>query len=249
MILAWEGCGNVRDLGGLPTEDGTTTQPGAIVRADRIRLLSATGWTALLGHGVRTIVDLRSDEELLEDSGDVPPVDVVRVPLFGQHWQLEEARATFMHEMETTDDIEAALSRMYLERLDRNITAFGSAVTAVARARDGGVCIHCHAGVDRTGVLAALLLRIAGVPIAAVAADYAASAPYLRRTLGPWIGEADGAKERAWRERRTSGNANVMVDVLDALEAQHGNVETYLLSAGATPEDLATARRRLRSGA
>jgi len=37
--LVWEGCLNVRDLGGLPTEDGRRTKSGAVVRADNIRKL------------------------------------------------------------------------------------------------------------------------------------------------------------------------------------------------------------------
>ena len=40
MSLAWEGCVNVRDLGGLPTEDGRRTRLGGVVRADNVRRLT-----------------------------------------------------------------------------------------------------------------------------------------------------------------------------------------------------------------
>jgi hypothetical protein len=56
MHLDWDGCFNVRDLGGLPTVDGRVTRTGAVVRADALDGLSAAGWTALLDHGVRTVV-------------------------------------------------------------------------------------------------------------------------------------------------------------------------------------------------
>jgi hypothetical protein len=36
--LRWEGCCNIRDLGGLPTEDGSETRFGVVVRADDERL-------------------------------------------------------------------------------------------------------------------------------------------------------------------------------------------------------------------
>ena len=65
--LAWEGCLNVRDLGGLPTEDGRRTRLGGVVRADNIRKLTDEGWRALAAHGVQRIVDLRWPEELAED--------------------------------------------------------------------------------------------------------------------------------------------------------------------------------------
>jgi hypothetical protein len=52
-VLAWDGCINVRDLGGLPTEDGRETRFGIVVRADAIRGLTDKGLKALADYGVR----------------------------------------------------------------------------------------------------------------------------------------------------------------------------------------------------
>jgi hypothetical protein len=78
--LIWDGCLNVRDLGGLPTRDGGETRFGAIVRADSVRQLSDEGWQALVDHGIRTVIDLRGDHELAEDPPAELPVDLVHVP-------------------------------------------------------------------------------------------------------------------------------------------------------------------------
>jgi protein tyrosine/serine phosphatase len=61
--LNWEGCFNARDLGGLRTTDGCVTRWGAVVRSDSLDHLSAAGWSALQAHGIRTIVDLRNDQD------------------------------------------------------------------------------------------------------------------------------------------------------------------------------------------
>ncbi|TMK92967.1 MAG: tyrosine-protein phosphatase [Actinobacteria bacterium] len=53
--LTWDGCLNVRDLGGHRTEDGRTTRFGAVVRADSVRALSDAGWDELLDYGVSRI--------------------------------------------------------------------------------------------------------------------------------------------------------------------------------------------------
>jgi protein-tyrosine phosphatase len=45
--LDWDGCFNARDLGGLATVDGGQTRRGAVVRADAVDGLSASGWAAL----------------------------------------------------------------------------------------------------------------------------------------------------------------------------------------------------------
>jgi len=81
--LTWDGCLNVRDLGGLPTEDGGETRFDAVVRADSIGRLSDAGWAALAGYGVRRIVDLRWRDELEGDPPRALPVEVVHVSLFG----------------------------------------------------------------------------------------------------------------------------------------------------------------------
>lgn len=42
---------------------GRETRWGAVVRADALDRLTATGWSALKAYGVRTIIDLRNDDE------------------------------------------------------------------------------------------------------------------------------------------------------------------------------------------
>ncbi len=62
--LAWEGCLNVRDLGGYPAMDGRETRWRAIVRADNLASLTAARRAALVAYGVRTILDLRRPHEV-----------------------------------------------------------------------------------------------------------------------------------------------------------------------------------------
>ena len=57
--LAWSGCRNVRDLGGLPTRDGLGVRPRRLVRSDNVAGLDDAGYRALLDYGVARVVDLR----------------------------------------------------------------------------------------------------------------------------------------------------------------------------------------------
>src|SRR5262249_36053449 len=142
--LVWDGCLNVRDLGGMPTRDGGKTRFGAIVRADSVRQLSPEGWHALADHGVRTVVDLRSDRELLDD----PPADVrVRVMHVPMMKASEAELAAIDAEMDAAvaaaPDTATKTRDVYLVFLERFAPNVADAVRAVADAPEGGVVIHC----------------------------------------------------------------------------------------------------------
>jgi protein-tyrosine phosphatase len=236
--LAWDGCLNVRDLGGHPTEDGRETRFGAVVRADSVRKLSPAGWESLVAHGIRTIVDLRFHSELEADPPLELPVDVVHVPVFPEpspEWLEIDAIG------DAAGPGAPGIRAVYAELLKRRADRFVEAVTAVARAPEGGVVVHCTAGKDRTGLVTALLLRLARVPIDDVAADYAATTANLRDDTEAWIAAAANEGEREWRRRVSGSPPEAMAGVL----ADLGDVAAYLRAAGAADADLERARGRL----
>jgi protein-tyrosine phosphatase len=242
-VLTWDGCVNVRDLGGHPTEDGRATRFGAVVRADSIRQLSDAGWEALLDYGVSRVVDLRLHSELALDSPRDLSVEVVHVPVMpeldDEEWVEIDAIG------DAAPDAPAATRAVYLEFLERFRPRFGEAVAAVAEAPPGAVVVHCHGGKDRTGLVVALLLRLAGVGREAIADDYSLSGPNLRALTDAWIAEADDETERERRRRIGEAPAVAMVGVLEELERRYGSVREYLLAAGVAPSVLDASAARL----
>ena len=241
--LTWDGCLNIRDLGGLPTAGGGATRFGSVVRADSIRQLSDEGWEALVGYGVLRIVDLRFDSELAADPPQELPVEVVHVPVLPEpdssHWTEIDAIG------DAAPDAATATRDVYLECLERFGSAFARAVEAVAGAPEGGVVIHCLGGKDRTGLLSGLLLRLAEVPIAEVAADYALSAERLVIWSTPWIEGAENEMERRRRLRISQTPGPAMTAVLEELERRHGSVDGYLSTAGMEEVTALRIRERL----
>jgi protein-tyrosine phosphatase len=241
--LDWDGCLNVRDLGGHRTEDGGETRYGAVVRADSIRQLTDAGWATAVDYGVRTIVDLRADVELEADPPADLPVDVVHVPFFQDD---EEAFADVEAAASAAPDNVAATRAVYLVFLERFAENVAAAIVAVARAPEGGVVVHCMGGKDRTGLVTAFLLHIAGVDIEQIAADYALSEERLQPRLDAWLEEAGTEAERERMRRVAATPAESMVGVLEELERRHGSIEAFLQASGLTDEDLRLARERLR---
>jgi protein-tyrosine phosphatase len=242
-VLAWDGCLNVRDLGGHATENGETRYR-RVVRADCVRNLSDAGWEALVAYGVRHVVDLREDVEREADPPGELPVDVVHVPVLADasddEWaEIQEFSAT------AADDVEATRV-VYLEFLERFRGRFAQAVHEIAKAPDGVVLIHCMGGKDRTGLVVALLLRLAGVSVEDIAADYAMSEENLRPSARIWFDEAPDEEERARRRRISVSPGRAMSAVLVELERRYGTVEEYLRAGGVSPDDLMRLRARLR---
>jgi protein tyrosine/serine phosphatase len=101
-------------------------------------------------------------------------------------------------------------------------------------------------GRDRTGLAVALVLRLAGVPPAAIAEDHAESDGNWAPFLDQWYAEAGTETELERRRRIAAPAGTAMVDVLEELESRYGAVSEYLLAAGADPAAIREVPRRLR---
>lgn len=244
--LVWDGCLNVRDLGGHRTTDGGETRFGRVVRADSVQQLNDDGWRALVDYGIARVIDLRGDHEREEDPPRKLPVEVVHVPFMEaseREWEevereIEVVKGRANGPMRTRD-----VYLIFLEHFKRNLAA---SLTAVARGPEGGVVIHCAGGKDRTGLLSAFLLHLAGVGLHDIAADYALSEKRLRAREDEWLARAETEAERDEIRQISRTPAEVITGVFEELEKRYGSIAGYLRAACADDESLDLARARLR---
>jgi protein tyrosine/serine phosphatase len=242
--LAWDGCFNVRDLGGLETASGGRTRPGMVVRADNVRRLKDAGWQAALDHVVRRVVDLRFENEVPGEPDAHAAVEVVIVPLRTGHDP--EASRAFEQALLESDDLASVFAAGYIRMLEDLEERIGRAAAAIAETPpDDAVVVHCFAGKDRTGIVVALLLSLAGVPDEIIAADYAASDPGVAALSTPWFESARDETELEIRRRVSTSPYATMMAVLAWLHESAGGAEGYLRSAGVTDAQLDALRARL----
>ncbi len=233
--LAWGGCLNVRDLGGLTSGAGRRVRRGALVRSDQLCRLNDGGREALLAHGVRTVIDLRTPAEVAKDPDPdwhEHGVDYVVVP------QQDEQFWASIGPSRTRAERDALV-------LDHRAEHIAAMARAVANAAPGGVLIHCLAGKDRTGIAIALLLGLAGVSDADIAADYALSEASLAAERAAALAAAPDDDARARIERSYDSRAETMLATLAHLRARHGGAVEYLTRAGLTSTDIQRIRGRL----
>lgn len=234
--LAWDACLNVRDLGGLTTADGRRVRRGALIRSDQLCRLSERGRAAFLGHGIRTVIDLRTPAELAKDPD----------PLWHEHG------VDYLHIPQQDEQLWRELdgvARTRAERdaaaIDRRAEQIGAMARAVANAAPGGVLIHCLAGKDRTGIAVALLLALVGVDDAQIAADYSLSEGALADERATALAAAPDEEARARIERGYDASAATMLATLAHLRTRHGGAEAYLVRAGLSGDDIQRIRARL----
>jgi protein tyrosine/serine phosphatase len=235
--LDWPDCRNTRDLGGLPLGRGLT-RSGVFVRSDHLRSLNAAGQEAVVAYGVTDVIDLRSESEVASSPSPYATIDpfagkgpaYAHLPLVDDATMLKLAEAADMYDR-------------YLMMLEHRSDAFRAIFTALARA-EGGAVFHCFAGKDRTGMVAAMSLALAGVDVEAISADYAETDSQMATRYAEWLAAAPPEHLEEMRQD-LSCPPERMVGVLDYLDKGWGGVAGYLQAAGMAAADVSTLRSKL----
>jgi len=227
----------VRDVGGLPTTDSRQVRVGALVRADSPHRLTSAGVKAVRGYGVRRVLDLRSVSEAANRPGPFAADPMYRlVPL------IDPAR-----EAERDTDAESTVARIYRASVVRNAERIVAGLATIADAPPGAVLVHCASGKDRTGMMVALALRIAGAPDDVIADDYALSAVCLHDEHERALAAAADPAEHARLADLHSSDPDTILGMLARVDDAFGGVDGYVLANGMTGEQLDQLRARLRT--
>jgi protein-tyrosine phosphatase len=131
----------------------------------------------------------------------------------------------------------------YLMMLEHRQAAFGAIFNTLAQA-DGTVVFHCFAGKDRTGLVAAMSLALAGVDIDSIAADYAETDSQMSSRYEEWLAAASPEKLQEMRDDLRCPPER-MISVLDHLDQKWGGAEAYLEAAGLPSNAITRLRLKL----
>ena len=240
------GAYNVRDLGGYRTADGRTTRWRVFLRADGLHNLSESTKNYLVEFGVRTVIDLRRTRETAETPnalagmegieyfhlnmiGDTDPPGYVAPP--PDEWTTPEATAD-----------------IYRVLLDKRQDVISETLAALANSRGHTAIYHCAAGTDRTGIISALLLGLAGVPDETIPKDYALSAHGLRlKLMAEGIPDSLADQDFTLEEPpELLAPPLAMERTLQHLNEQYGGIESYFRHIGLTDTQITDIRNMLR---
>jgi protein tyrosine/serine phosphatase len=247
------GAVNVRDMGGLTTEDGRVIARDRLIRSDNLQSLTAADVRTLVDrHQVRAVADLRTGVEVdSEGPGPMtrePDVTVAHFSLFPEAGHNTDVAALddagdgpvvlpWQNLPSEGEDAPKSAADFYLRYLLDRPDSIIDTLRLIANT-DGATIVHCAAGKDRTGVVVAIAMSEVGVQRAEIIEDYAMSAERIHEIFDRLRASDTYADEHAPRD-------TTMEQLLDAIDQVHGGVPAWLRKHGWTDDDAAALRKHL----
>lgn len=232
--IVLDGAFNVRDLGGYPLPDGVTRR-GALLRGDGLHRLTTDDQHRLIDYGLRTVIDLRHLGEL-ETAPNVfstsAKVTYHHIPVFRVNMSASEV------------SVPPDLVVIYRHIVDECQDGLRETLGVIADAPAGAVLFHCTAGKDRTGVVAALLLSLAGVAQDVILEDFALTSVAMER-MRAFLPRQDSPERQAAFEKLLASDPADMRNLIEHLTTRYGGVEAYVQQLGLSPDQIHRIRERL----
>jgi protein tyrosine/serine phosphatase len=244
---------NFRDFGGYATESGAQVRRDQLYRCGHLAQLNDEELEHIIGLDFALIADLRYAGERESERSPWPSSYLERVISHdgrrtseAPHMALFEAGA---HGVKAVDEFYAKFYRdLPFDRLYQPL--FAATMRRMAKI-SGRALIHCAAGKDRTGIQAALILHVLGVPRAAIIDDYLRSskAPSLVALKSGIIGRFEARYGLTLSDAAADALLDVKAEYIEAafaeIEARCGSVEAYLDRSGVDRSVREQLRERL----
>jgi protein-tyrosine phosphatase len=235
--IPFEAVTNFRDLGGYRTRSGGRVQWGRIFRSDALHGMTDGDLATYDALGLRAVYDLRGEVEVAEQPNPMPSRSL---PILTRPAG-DDTSLSF--DGMTSKDGERVLADIYIRSFDHSAERIGELFSALTESDGLPAVFHCHAGKDRTGLVAALLLETLGVGRASILDDYELTARYRLRA------QQDQTFERLLKVGLAPEAAAgvltaprwAMAAALEYLDRQYESIESYL--TGPAAMTLPTLRR------
>ena len=238
-ILPLEGVENFRDYGGYAVPGGLRVVRGRLWRSAHHGAATDDDLARIAGLGLTAVVDLRRPTERANQPSRRPDGFAGRVIDCDAGDQAEPPHVAFLRKTDLSAESARAFFLDYYRKAPfepRHLELFGRYFEALDMGRP--VLIHCTAGKDRTGLLAALTHHLLGVDEVDLLADFELTNRAARiETRLPQVTEAM-TESLGRRPSETAVRAFLGVDrtylaeAFGAIRREAGSVEAYLAGLG-----------------
>jgi protein-tyrosine phosphatase len=245
--LPLDGLYNARDLGGYPTKYGNITKYGQFIRSEAPKELSASDLKFLQDYGITAALDFRGVNEVRRFPSMLDGLDWVDYhwcPMFNAQVS-QAAVAEDTRAQKVTAFVQ--WGTMYVSLLEEHKNWTKETLEIIA-SHDGGILYNCTTGKDRTGLMSALLLGIAGVSDADITADYCVSQIYLRpvyEQVGPYMPCVRPDGQINYDDPFFLTAPENMAYLLNYINGTYGGMAEYVRACGVADGVITALRTRL----
>ncbi|WP_057915294.1 tyrosine-protein phosphatase [Peribacillus muralis] len=155
---------NCRELGGYSTKIGQQTKWHSYLRSSDMSKLTQEDKEFLKEYGVKTVIDLRGEDEIETHKNPLADED------FCQYHNIPFITGRVSNI--TLSSHEFFIEDFYVDLLEQKNDQVKRIFDVIDQAEEGCIVFHCVAGKDRTGILAMLLLGLAGVEKKDIVSNY-----------------------------------------------------------------------------
>lgn len=219
--LPMTGAYNLRDLGGIRTQDGRYVKWGLLFRSDDLSDLTPSDVIYLNRIPINSVVDFRSEREM-KSAPDRLPLSVSNV----YELPLNPGNLTFEYAKNAPHDIDfnRYMIDLYRELVSDSIciNRYREFFQLLLDTENAPLIYHCSAGKDRTGMATVFVLYALGVEEDVIMRDYLLSNTYLTDKY------AEHIEKHPRIEPALTVKPEYLEAALDKIREEHGSIDSYL---------------------
>ena len=245
MRIELEGLYNVRDLGGTVGYGGRKIKAGRIIRSDNLSTATDNDCKTLLEHGLKKIVDFRTDAEI-ETSPDkaICGTTWMKNPILASLTagitRKEDKAKKSLAEILLDFSVELGeagvpwLASLYIPLVSDSFSLNGyrKFLDILKDNKSGAVLYHCTAGKDRVGVGTMIFLSAIGVNRNDIIKDYLLTNESYSGVIeeAKSLGRERGVEERILNtiEPLSGVDISYISTAFDVIDNVHGGIDSFL---------------------
>ncbi|HOO26799.1 MAG TPA: tyrosine-protein phosphatase [Clostridiales bacterium] len=217
---------NFRDLGGYPLENGGVTKFGRLYRCGIPRDPSEEDMKKVCELGIKNIIDLRGDGE----------ASMMPSAFLKNSCGINYKQISLLEVNPAAGAPAVTLSDIYIHSVEEYKENYAKVFKLLSQA-EAPTVFHCFLGKDRTGIVASMLLKLAGVLMEDITADYQISRTYLEPFYQRELENDTGLIWESEDDHLMSKPENI-INLHMYLDATYGGTAGYLAATGLGKEEI-----------
>lgn len=229
MFLKFTTIDNIRDLGGIQTADGHTIVLNRLFRSSDLHKLSKKELDILKkDYDLRVVIDFRSTKSSIDRR------DLIDESIKYYHKYTLKFLETNSYNEEITVEPDDFFKDVYrrLALQEEAIEAYRKFFRLIIENEEGAILWHCTSGKDRTGIAAALLLRVLGCDLETIYQQHfrtnEITVPILKEKLKEI--DPDDKQKIKYYEAYYITKKEYIDEYFNAVNEKYNSIDDYILN-------------------